>query len=63
MPSKKEVEEIRSEILTKISFVPIATEEIIRELKVPARLVNIALVQLELDDKVEVAFGEVVLKA
>ena len=62
MPSQKEVEEIRNEILTKVNFMPIPTEEIIQVLKAPARLVNIALVQLELDDKIEVNFGEVVLK-
>ncbi len=62
IPSDGEINKIRSEILTKLSFAPTAIEEIIQEMQVPARFVNIALVQLELADKIEVGFGKVVLK-
>lgn len=62
MPSDHEIAEIRQEIFTKLSSFPVAIEEIIHELQTPARLVNIALVQLELADKIEINFGKVVLK-
>ena len=60
MPSDLEIAQIRKEIFSKLSSFPIAIEEIIHELQAPAKLVNIALVQLELADKVEVNFGKVV---
>jgi DNA processing protein len=62
MPNDQEIAQIRHEILTRTSFAPVAIETIIEQLQLPARFVNIALVQLELDDKIEVNFGEVVLK-
>ncbi|MBP7710341.1 MAG: DNA-processing protein DprA [Rickettsiales bacterium] len=62
MPSEKEIEKIRQEIFTKLSSFPTAIEEIIFELQAPARLVNIALVQLELAEKIEVNFGKVTRK-
>ncbi|NBV07072.1 MAG: DNA-protecting protein DprA [Proteobacteria bacterium] len=61
-PSDDDVGKIRQEIFAKLSFVPIAIEEIIQEMQLPAKLVNIALVQLELADKIEVSFGKVVLR-
>jgi DNA processing protein len=62
MPSDDDLKNIREEIFSKLSFIPIAIEEIIAELQAPARLVNIALVQLELADKIEISFGKVVLR-
>ena len=62
MPSDDEVKKIRQEIFSKLSSAPITIEAIIQEMQVPARLVNIAVVQLELADKVEVNYGKVVLK-
>lgn len=62
MPSDNDIKKIREEILEKLSFVPIEIEEIIRELQLPSRLVNIALVQLELADQITVNFGRVVRK-
>lgn len=62
MPSDADVEKIREEILRKLSFVPTAIEDIICDLQVSARAVNIALVQLELADRIEVSSGKVVLK-
>jgi DNA processing protein len=63
MPSDDDIRKVREEILTKLSFVPISIEAIITELRVPPRLVNIAVIQLELADKAEVRFGKVALKA
>jgi len=63
MPSDDDIKKVREEILTKLSFVPISIEAIITELRVPPRLVNIAVIQLELADKAEVRFGKVALKA
>jgi DNA processing protein len=62
MPSDIEISKIRKEIFAKLSLFPISIEEIIQELQAPARLINIALVQLELADKVAVNFGKVVRK-
>ncbi len=62
MPSDNEIAKIRKEIFTKLSNFPIAIEEIIFELKAPASIVNIALVQLELAEKIEVNFGKVTRK-
>ncbi len=62
LPTDSEVQKIRQEIFVRLSAVPTSIEEIIQEMQVPARLVNIALVQLELADKVEISFGKVVLR-
>jgi len=62
MPDDDDIKKIREEIASKINFVPIAIEDIIQELQLPARLVNIALVQLELADKITINFGKVTLK-
>ncbi len=61
-PSKDDLDKIREEIYARISFVDIQIEEIIIATQLPARLVNIALVQLELADKVSINFGRVVRK-
>lgn len=61
-PSDDDIKKVRDEIFTKIGFIPMQIEEIIAELQVPARLVNIALVQLELADKIAINFGRVVKK-
>jgi DNA processing protein len=62
MPSDSDIQKIREEILTKISFVPIAIEDLIQDLQEPARLVNIAIVQLELADKIDVSSGKISLR-
>lgn len=62
MPSDADIAKIRAEILQKISFVPIAIEDLIHDMQIPARAGNIALVQLELADKIEVNAGKVVMK-
>lgn len=62
LPSDDEIRKIRQKIFTRLSLSPITIEAIIQEMQVPARLVNIAVVQLELADKVEVNYGRVVLK-
>jgi len=61
-PSEDDVKKVREEIFSKLSFTPISIEAIIQELQVSPRLVNIAVIQLELADKVEVRFGKVGLK-
>ena len=61
MPSEDDIKKIRQEILSKLGANAIAIEEIIEELQVPSRLVNIALVQLELADKIEINLGKVSL--
>lgn len=62
IPSDDDIKKVREEIFTKIGFIPIQIEEIIAEIGAPARLVNIALVQLELADKITINFGRVVRK-
>ena len=58
-PSDDDIKKVREEIALRIGFLPISIEEIIAEIGVPARLVNIALVQLELADKISIDFGKV----
>lgn len=62
MPDDAEIKKIRQEILSKLSATPITIEEIITAMQVPARFINIALVQLELADKIEINVGKVTLK-
>lgn len=62
LPSEVDIKKAREEIFTKIGFIPITIEEIASDLQIPARLVNIALVQLELADKIEINFGKVIKK-
>lgn len=63
VPSNVEIKKIRDEILQKLSFVPVVIEDIIHDLQLPPNLVNIAVVQLELAERIEVSFGKAVLKA
>jgi DNA processing protein len=62
MPADSEIKKVREEIFSKLSFTPISIEQIIQELKVSSRAISIAIIQLELADKVEVNFGKVALK-
>lgn len=59
-PSDSDIAKVREEILQKIGFMAISIEEIIVAIGASARLVNIALVQLELAEKVAVNAGRVV---
>lgn len=63
IPNEMEMQQIREEILQKLSFAPIAIEEIIQHMKIAPKLVNIALVQLELAEKIVVNLGKVVLRS
>ena len=58
-----EVDKITAEILKKLSFSAITIDELVLELKLPFQQVNIALVQLELMDKIENNFGKINLKS
>lgn len=62
MPSEGDISKVRDEIASRIGFVAMPIEELIQEVGVPARMVNIALVQLELADRVVVSYGRVVRK-
>jgi DNA processing protein len=62
MPGDHDIKKARQEIFTKLTFEPIPIEEIILATELPPRLVNIALVQLELADKIAVSFGKAALK-
>ncbi len=62
IPSDADIEKIREEILEKLSFVPTEIEDIISNLRLPARAVNIALVQLELAEKIVINQGKVSIK-
>lgn len=59
MPSDADLKKVRDEILQKIGFATISIEDIIIELNAAARLVNIALVQLELAEIISVNSGRV----
>ncbi len=62
MPSDDDIKKVREEILSRLNFTPIAVVDIIEHLQMPARLINIALVQLELADKIEINFDKINLK-
>lgn len=62
IPSDGEIAQIRDEVLQKLNFSTIEIQDIIDFMEVPASLMNIALVQLELAGKIEVNFGKVSLK-
>jgi len=59
IPSEKELKELRELIMQKIGFVAIDVEEIIIEIGASTRLLNIALVQLELTDQIIVNAGKI----
>jgi DNA processing protein len=54
-----DVKKIREEILQKINHVPLSIDEIIQELKASPKLVNIALIELEIEDKIIINSGRV----
>jgi DNA processing protein len=63
MPSNLEIDKVSAEILSKLSFAPIAIDELIDLMQLPARLVNIALISLELTDQIQITCGKVILKS
>ena len=62
MPSDVEIKEVREIIISKLSMTPTPIDTIIREIGAPIRVINIALIQLELTDKIEAKGGMVALK-
>jgi len=60
--SDDEIDEARKLILEKINYDGVMIDEIILELQIPPRIANIALLQLELADKIEYKNGKVNLK-
>lgn len=60
IPSDADLNKTREEVLQKIGFVAVSIEDIIAEVQLPARLVNIALVQLELAEIITVNSGRAV---
>jgi DNA processing protein len=59
---KQDVKLARKMILSKLSYEPILVEEITSVMQIPAHIVNIVLVQLELADKIEHLNGKICLK-
>ena len=62
MPSDADLNKAREAVLRCVGFVAIPIEDIIATVDIPSRLVNIALVQLELAEIITVAAGRVVLR-
>jgi DNA processing protein len=62
MPDDKSLKEAQQDIINQINFTPISIEEIIDQCNLPARLVNISLIQLELADRIENFRGQISLK-
>lgn len=52
-----DVKKVREEILQKLNHVPLAVDEIVQELKLSPKLVNIALIELELEEKIAINSG------
>jgi predicted Rossmann fold nucleotide-binding protein DprA/Smf involved in DNA uptake len=57
-----EIDKISQDILSKINNYPISIDEIIFQLNISPKLVNIALVQLELNKRIIVFQGKVSLE-
>ena len=55
--SNGDIKKIREEILQKLNHVPIDIEDIIHDLQISPKLVNVALVELEMENKIEMNFG------
>ncbi len=53
----------RKMILSHLSYDPISVDDITKILQIPAQIINIVLVQLELADKIEHKNGKICLKA
>ena len=62
LPNLDEISKLRDEIYQKLSVNSITIEEIINFFNAPAKLVNIALIQLEIMDKIIIDFDKVMLK-
>ena len=60
--SDDDVKKVREEIMLRLSFSPIEIEEIINDFNLPSRLVNIAIIELELAEQIEVNHGKISLK-
>ncbi|MBU6140163.1 MAG: DNA-processing protein DprA [Proteobacteria bacterium] len=58
-----EIRKIREEILQKLSHTPVEIDEIIQDLQVSSNLVNIALIELEIENKIEINFGKVAISS
>ncbi len=61
-PDDDIVNDARKLILEKIGYSPISSELLIEELEIPVKIINIALVQLELADRIENQNGKITLK-
>jgi DNA processing protein len=59
---EEDIKLARKMILSKIGYDPISVDEIISILQIPAHIMNIVLVQLELADKIEYLGGKICLK-
>ena len=57
-----DIDKARELILSKLGYAEISPDEIIADLQISAQIVNIALVQLELADRIENKNGKVCLK-
>lgn len=62
LPNNEDIDRARNLILNKLNFTEITNDEIINELEIPTRIVNIALVQLELADRIQNKNGKISLK-
>jgi len=63
IPAQDDIQKVRNEILSRLSFVAIDIEEIVSKLRLPPKVVSIAIIQLELMGKVKVDLGKVVLNS
>jgi predicted Rossmann fold nucleotide-binding protein DprA/Smf involved in DNA uptake len=59
IPSGTDINKLCDEIVKKLDNIPIEINEIISELNVSSNIINAALIQLELLDKVEINQGRV----
>ena len=58
-----DVRKVREEILQKLNHVPVAIDDIIQDLKVSSKLVNVALIELEMEDKIEMNLGRAAISS
>jgi DNA processing protein len=61
--SDGEIKKIREEILQKLNHIPVAIDDIVQELQLSPKLVNIALIELEMEDKIEMNLGKAAISS
>lgn len=58
-----DIRKIREEILGKLNHVPVEIDNIVQELRISPKLVNVALIELEMENKIEMNLGRAAISS